>query len=704
MPATEINNQGFPDFMINAFKQTAKVTNSIILSRVPGGVGTTLISEGYDLKGFHVKAKSCNWGPMSGFICQLPIFNKSGFSKLSDNTKEIGHYLQRLKAFNGGTLALLKKMNTSTILTINDKKQLSQVDLNKELKEQSDAYKVAVKNAFAGIRKSEKTSGEWTGENTITNPLPFIPINRKLVDIEAIKKMRGVLATVTIKDGLIYCTAQNVTDDDIPENNKPTVIAEFLLEKIAGRDIWNIYHGRIWYKKTAAEPKFATLFAGIANKGDIDLKVRTKFNDELDDILTFSKDQFKNFAEGDIDKIPVDSNFPKLTGAIFFCKVNGIMNPFPPFPQDITNPDYYKNAVSGDYDLFAIWPKMSVSMEELIRQSEYSVGKSVGLGGKIFTTWIGYKENLGIEFVPGFKELNPQKDVKSDELKESADFGNMTNLCHLVAGFLNSFATDELIKIAKAANVPFIPPGSSSSSSSSPLPSTAPTPPAQPYRPQGNKAFHSDEGGRPGIMEIEYPIAVFFPEDFLTYALNNEEIEGKVTPLSKRIVFLETDAALIKSPEDFVAFILECMDDGYRVMLHYAWLTYLFYNALAPDAPRTILKGIIAPYFDEIKKYIPVFDGEVNTIIDGEKMKTYDDFDTIDKNKLVVNAKISPLDAIADYILNLKKVLGYDKDTGPCFEQLKGLFLSYAYEVNKLSHDKKSEVESLMFNNPKVSV
>src|SRR5688500_6154602 len=78
----ELKNEGFPDWMIYSFVSTAKETGTIVLSRTPGGAGIDLINAGYDLKGFQIKAKSCSWGPMSGFICQLPFFNKAGAKKI----------------------------------------------------------------------------------------------------------------------------------------------------------------------------------------------------------------------------------------------------------------------------------------------------------------------------------------------------------------------------------------------------------------------------------------------------------------------------------------------------------------------------------------------------------------------------------------------------------------------------------------------
>jgi hypothetical protein len=50
----------------------------MIASRAVGKYATGLILEGYSSKGFHNKAKSCNWGPMAGFVLTDARFTKAG--------------------------------------------------------------------------------------------------------------------------------------------------------------------------------------------------------------------------------------------------------------------------------------------------------------------------------------------------------------------------------------------------------------------------------------------------------------------------------------------------------------------------------------------------------------------------------------------------------------------------------------------------
>ncbi len=97
-PQKTFDDEGFPSDICKAFQATANTTKLLIMSRVPGGNCNQLIAESYDQKGFFIKAKSCNWGPMSGFICQLPPFNKKGASnekgklQMNKNQKEVNKY------------------------------------------------------------------------------------------------------------------------------------------------------------------------------------------------------------------------------------------------------------------------------------------------------------------------------------------------------------------------------------------------------------------------------------------------------------------------------------------------------------------------------------------------------------------------------------------------------------------------------------
>jgi hypothetical protein len=70
------NVTGFVEAHANACERVAKQMDCIILFREPGAMARGLIEEHYCMKGFRIDTKSCNWGPMSGFVCVDPRLTK----------------------------------------------------------------------------------------------------------------------------------------------------------------------------------------------------------------------------------------------------------------------------------------------------------------------------------------------------------------------------------------------------------------------------------------------------------------------------------------------------------------------------------------------------------------------------------------------------------------------------------------------------
>jgi hypothetical protein len=74
--STACTETGFYEPHALACESVADRVNCIILFREPGGLAAGLIAEGYGMKGFRIDTKSCNWGPMSGFVCADPRLTK----------------------------------------------------------------------------------------------------------------------------------------------------------------------------------------------------------------------------------------------------------------------------------------------------------------------------------------------------------------------------------------------------------------------------------------------------------------------------------------------------------------------------------------------------------------------------------------------------------------------------------------------------
>lgn len=84
---------GIPASHGRVFQDVADLTTCMISSRAVGKYATGLILEGYASKGFHNKAKSCNWGPMAGFVLAGPRFTKAPEAdKQAKSLKDAEHY------------------------------------------------------------------------------------------------------------------------------------------------------------------------------------------------------------------------------------------------------------------------------------------------------------------------------------------------------------------------------------------------------------------------------------------------------------------------------------------------------------------------------------------------------------------------------------------------------------------------------------
>ncbi|WP_018299717.1 anthrax toxin-like adenylyl cyclase domain-containing protein [Fangia hongkongensis] len=59
---------GFPAVHIGCFKTYCREKKIALVSRELNPLCTDLMLEGYAAKGFHIKAKTCDWGPMAGFV------------------------------------------------------------------------------------------------------------------------------------------------------------------------------------------------------------------------------------------------------------------------------------------------------------------------------------------------------------------------------------------------------------------------------------------------------------------------------------------------------------------------------------------------------------------------------------------------------------------------------------------------------------
>jgi hypothetical protein len=82
------------------FEQVARRDGCVIGVRELNPLSEGLIQAGHATKGFHIKAKSCNWGPMAGFVCVDPRFSKEA------NTEKQQGYVNKALAAGAGKVPL----------------------------------------------------------------------------------------------------------------------------------------------------------------------------------------------------------------------------------------------------------------------------------------------------------------------------------------------------------------------------------------------------------------------------------------------------------------------------------------------------------------------------------------------------------------------------------------------------------------------
>ena len=76
---------GMPVAHMEAFLNVARSQKCVILVRATGPTCHGLLAEGYDTKGYRIHGKSCDWGPMAGFVMRDPRLNKYGLNKAGFN-------------------------------------------------------------------------------------------------------------------------------------------------------------------------------------------------------------------------------------------------------------------------------------------------------------------------------------------------------------------------------------------------------------------------------------------------------------------------------------------------------------------------------------------------------------------------------------------------------------------------------------------
>ena len=406
IPFTLLAAEGISAAHVRCFLAVAKQEDCVILTRTPGQACLQPLAEGYDAKGFHIKGKSCNWGPMAGFLCAEPLFNKAGIDGAASNAR--AHHASLTVDFG------------------REGKSGPEVRSGLVPLEISEARRAWLADQAGNTMQLE--GGIYRGTST-RGPLQ---LRWALVPV-------GPQRFAVLHDPASIATASATVRAGLEQAVK------------------------------AAKEKL-----GKAKAADRDRLSKAAAESEAE-LATFDR-----HSASLTEKLAAYVSPKELPG---YKPVLCLSNPHPPHGAD----EAYKNAVTGDFDLFAVWPRRGKEREFRVR-----------VGG----------------MVPGADPKAQKAQIYAAEARDAIGrvAGNISDGLYLIGQLINSAM-------------------------------------AEPGRAvQPNRVFHSDEGGRPGMAEVDSSVAF--------------------TPAGTVHLFGD------RSPE-FPRFILQCAADNFVVFLNAGWIAPL---------------------------------------------------------------------------------------------------------------------------------
>lgn len=280
----QLRSEGISDAHARSFLEVAKQQGCVILTRTPGKACLIPLAEGYDAKGFHIKGKSCDWGPMAGFLCAEPLFNKKGGEGAASNAH--CHNLSLTQAFD------------------------QKYRWDEKLKKEVPIADTGVRSGLVALEISERRRA-WLIDNKY----------------------------ITLKK-----SSQDRCAGETPVPNAGATL-QWMMQRDPKTARWTVYF----------EPK--SVEAAMA-------KVKTDLK------------QPQELAEWtEYNKLVASMSAANATGEYAgYRPVMALTNPYPPFAAPLT----YLNAVTGDFDLFAVWPRKGKEADFRVRIGGMQQGTTAG--------------------------------------------------------------------------------------------------------------------------------------------------------------------------------------------------------------------------------------------------------------------------------------------------------------------------------------
>lgn len=311
-----INTIGMPVVHMLAFTTVAEQQKCVIMVRATGPTCHGLLHEGYDTKGYRIHGKSCDWGPMAGFVMRDPRLNKYGLAKAKFNGEKHNEALH-MDHEGQGWLAATTPL------------KISQARLDWLVK----AGKISVRRA----QNSQTLSyGDWMRDSNIGGFSARSTL-LKAVD-EAVKRYEQSGNASNFGDlQLAFATYRQTLGVNWAASARNRRGALYRLHALAiGNSNGNVMLNRLDGRATHASG------------------------------LTF---HYSLFREGELYGVYFDNTHPgqhwAQEGAIL--KMDAVNFPHGPGYEPMlamTNPvehrlhraEHHHNAITGDYDLFCVWP------------------------------------------------------------------------------------------------------------------------------------------------------------------------------------------------------------------------------------------------------------------------------------------------------------------------------------------------------------
>ncbi|MEM9007314.1 MAG: hypothetical protein AAGE59_27790, partial [Cyanobacteria bacterium P01_F01_bin.86] len=371
----------------------------------------------------------------------------------------------------------------------------------------------------------------------------------------------------------------------IAQDKDKTVAVEYLIERNPDNpNLWNIYHKNIYIKQG---DRYINYLQKNRGKFSFVQNNATEFEAGIRDSIRPKTIPDQLLIDTALNTLSNGLNiFPERNNALDnFYAVNGIQSPYLAYRDEA---NLYKNAVSGDYDLFAVWPftpnasfAMTTRISEL--EPEPSASKTsqnlfIPVEAKKNALEIAKSRNVFIEFIGTYAELDG---------KENPELGNINDLVSITAQTLNSLVRSIYLGKKEPEDKGQFP----------------------------NRAFHSDEGGRPGVDEIEYPIAFFMPKSQWD-GLKQHDLKNKV---------LNNTAFLVKDHVEFLS-LVQLLKRRFYVFLHDGWFMHWMCLAAGKEKIGNLLNNELLTdskvLSSKSRKYFEARSKEIDKL--GDSLKSID--------------------------------------------------------------------------------